>query len=423
MDFLNLLCYNLHNGRFHMVNRRFLLIVVGVVALLSGICLFAGVDVFYHKALEEGQRLYFEEKYDEALRSFRIAEFGLMEEHETLKELYFFYALSLYKLGKFEEAREIIKKFERHLSIKDIKSLPPPASVETDVKVMMATLLGDSQDGKDKKDYRLIKSFEILFQSTRQHLENNRFSEARQGIKKLRRIDKNDPRVYYLVGILHFKQREYLESINSLRNIYDTIGAEFRDAVGYYLVLGFYFEKNYGQALAFYQKSGNGEDKKKLNPIVDKIVKERESIVSQISAHFDKGKLREAIGLFPGDRFFCADILKSVLGKNGQDSRVIEEIIDDCLSYSGNLNQEFFLLAAGYLDGIQKTKSAVKLIEKSPFVKSKEPDHIETHYQLGRLYYKMGSRKKALKQFLLVNDIQEGYKEVKLFIHKIENRS
>jgi tetratricopeptide (TPR) repeat protein len=402
--------------------RRCLPIVLTALCVL-GAFLFGEADIFYHKALAEGKVLFQEGNYEAALSNFKIAEFGLMEEHETLKELYFFYALSLYKLGKFEEAREIIKKFERHLNIEDVKSLTPPASVETDVKVMLATLLGDSQEGEEKKDYRLIKSFEIVFQDTLRHLEENRFSEARQGIKKLSRIDKGDPRVDYLVGILHFKQREYTESIDSLRDIYDAIGAEFRDAVGYYLVLGFYFEKNYGQALAFYQKIGNGEDKKKLNPIIAKIVAERESIISQISAHFDKGKLREAIESFPGDRFFCADILKSVLGKNGQNSGVIEEIIDDCLGYPGNLNQEFFLLAADTLDGMEKTKAAVRLIEKSPFVKSKEPDHIEIHYRLGRLYYKMGSHKKALKQFLLVNDMQEGYKEVKVFIHKIENRS
>ena len=52
---------------------------------------------FYKNLAEEGKKFYMAGKYEEAVENFRIAEFGLMEKKEILKELYLYYSLAHYK--------------------------------------------------------------------------------------------------------------------------------------------------------------------------------------------------------------------------------------------------------------------------------------------------------------------------------------
>lgn len=410
-----------------MKKRRIWLNIVGIAVILSRFCLLAGSDTFYYKTLTDGKRFYSEKKYEEALESFRIAEFGLLEEPESLKELYLFYALTYYKLSKFQDSRDILEKYKKNLDVESLNPREVPATIRNDVKIMVATLKNtrgsQAASVADKKNLELVRSFEMIFQDTWRMLEKNQFADVKKGIRKLIQLDDRDPRADYLSGILYFKKRNYRDCIETLRSVYKSIGDEHRDTAAYYLVLSFYFEKNYGQALAFYQKINNSEDKNKLQSIINKIVAERKQAIARLSSNLDKKYLEDVFTLFPGDQFLCGDILEGILKSPSPDKRVVEDIIEECLRHSLSVNQEFFLLAANFLDGIQKTKSAIKMIEKSPFSREKEQGHIEIHYQLGRLYYKIGSLRKALKQFMMVNEIQEGYKEVRLFIQKIENRS
>ena len=253
--------------------------VIFFCAGFPGTYLFSDADPFYTKLFQEGKTLYAEGKYREAIENFRIGEFGLFEEKEVLKELYLFYSLAYFKLGRVNKAREIIKKIETELGIKDPRTLPIPQAIAIDVKVMTATLLRSGEktpkDVSGKNDYwRKIYNFETQFWNTWKNLENNKLDAIKNNIKKLESIDKKDTRVDYLRGILEFKREKYKGCIKSLSKVEPSaliIGTDrlLLDGLYYYLALSHHHLKNEERCRAYSEGIGDKALKTKLKKIIE----------------------------------------------------------------------------------------------------------------------------------------------------------
>ena len=239
------------------------------------------VDPFYIKIFNQGKNYFFEGKFKEALENFKVAEFGLLDEKKILTEIYLFYSLAQFRLERLDEARKIIKKFETELNIKNVNTLPIPRSIKIDVKIMVATLF-KSQGKKDTDAWKKISSFELLFWNTLQKLDDNNFDDVKNNIKKLKKIDKKDTRIFYIDGIFKFRRRKYKACIKTLNKVkLSTIASDsdpsLPDNLFFYLALSYHYLKKKEESRKFYQKISNKAIKAKLEEIIKKVTSQEKA--------------------------------------------------------------------------------------------------------------------------------------------------
>ena len=254
------------------MDKRRLIVFLCVSLMGAGwFFLYPQAESFYLKTLQEGITYYQQGRYQQAVNQFKIAEFGLLEEKEYLDELYQYYALSYFKLGKVNESREILKTLQAELKVKEPDNIAAPPQIENDWQLMLVTLKNYDNRSKEKEpkniNFALAKSFEEGFQKARQCLKNNDLPGLDKEIKALMRIDKKAVRIPYLRGIAAYMKKDYRECIGYLEKITDVIDPVYKDDVFYYLSLSYYFEKRSQQADSYYQMIGNKALREKIDNI------------------------------------------------------------------------------------------------------------------------------------------------------------
>jgi tetratricopeptide (TPR) repeat protein len=446
------------------MDKKALIFLLCVILVYKGSCfLHSKVDPFYLKALQEGKTSFHEGRYEQASQDLEIAQFGLLEEKEYLAELYLYYALSCFNLRKIEEAHTLIKDLKTKLNIKDPNALPIPAGIAGDVKLMLLTLekynnplykikKAGTKNSIRTKQISIVKprqkspkpptkknispnpaavekSFALLFRETLEKVkENNPAASGKQvekNLKKLERLNKSDARVFYLKALVAFNQRKYKACIKLLEKIVKIMGPTFREDIYYYLVRSYYFVKKYSQALDLYRQIQDPAYREKLAAVIREIIGIRKTSVHNLSGNFSPQGLKTLIRQFPGDRSLCADILDSAIEANPRPDYVIQ-VIRQCEKKPKAYNEPFILGAATYLKSLGKIEKAVKTIKNSRFYNSPDPNHIELHYQLGRLYLDKLELQKALVRMRKVKGMQNNYKKTDYLIEKINfliNRS
>jgi lipopolysaccharide biosynthesis regulator YciM len=241
------------------MDKRRLIVFLYVSLMFAGLFfLYPQAESFYLKTLTEGKTYYHQGRYQQAINQFKIAEFGLLEEKEYLAELYLYYALSYFKLGKINECREILKTLKTELKVKEPDNITAPPQIADDWKLMLATLNKYDTRSKEKGGKNiipiLVKNFEEGFQKALHYLKNNDLPGLDNEIKGLMRIDKKDVRISYLRGIAEFKKKKYSKCIGYLEKITDLIDPVYKDDVFYYLSLSYYFLNKKEQAILYSQR-------------------------------------------------------------------------------------------------------------------------------------------------------------------------
>lgn len=237
--------------------------VLGVLAVI--ICggfttLFAEAEPFYVKVFDKGKTYFAAGNFHEAEMNFRIAEFGLLDEREMLKEVYPYYSLALFQLGRLEEAREIIKRFENGLIVKDLNTITTSPAIKVPFKAMLAALQQIKKTGNGNSRGK-IYSFELLYLQVLQQLENDELKTVSNSIVKLENIDKTNPRLYYLRGILKFKQKNYKACVKALRAFEKVKSTSFEASLPgnlyYHLCLSYHYLNNTKKTAHYYNKVTN----------------------------------------------------------------------------------------------------------------------------------------------------------------------
>jgi tetratricopeptide (TPR) repeat protein len=396
-----------------------------LMVLFLPFLLLAEVDPFYFKVMEQGKSLYYNNQFEEALESFRVAEFGFLENKNHLKEIYLFRALAHYKLKQTDQVQGILNKLETELGIQDISTLKIPPRLEQDVKLLDSVfysqkkMAGPSRNGPVKQNINLRMSFEKLFQSTRSLIREHQFEKARDQLKQLKRINSRDTRIDFLEGLMFFEHKKYSESIPVLRRVYGKNLREFQPEVVYTLVISYYFVGNFGQALAFYQKITVPADQKKLRTIIDKIRAERERMIHELGGRFTKTGFKKLKNRFPGDAFIGRDLLKTAFNRIKPNDPSLLSIIRVCSRNPQACDPDFYLLSADYFMKIRKMNLAIEILKNNRYYSLCKEEHIEICYQVGVLYFKMKKTKRALVEMNKVNRIQKGYKQTDYYIKTI----
>lgn len=210
-------------------------------------------DPFYTKIFSDGKVLFSRGDYQEALKNFQVAEFGLYEDKETLKEIYIYYALTQFKLNRPDQAREILGLLKTELGVTDLAALTPPEALKIDFTAMTGVLADKGLNGKGS--LKAAFDFEVIFMESRQNLKANRLEALPGNISRLEAIDKHDGRIPYLEGIHDFKTNKYRDSVKYLKRAAKTLTRqELLDDINYYLVLCHYALKQKTEALAAFEK-------------------------------------------------------------------------------------------------------------------------------------------------------------------------
>jgi len=220
--------------------------------------LYPQAESFYLKTLQEGKNHYHQGRYQQAINQFKIAEFGLLEEKEYLTELYLYYALSYFKLGKINESWRILKTLQSELKIKAPDNITVPPQIENDLKLMLAALKKYKNPENEKSGKNIIpaqvKNFEEGFQKALRCLKNKDFPGLDKEIKGLMRIDKKDGRISYLQGIAAFKKKKYSKCIEYLQDKTELLDPVYKDDVFYYLSLSYYYLNKKEPAILYSQR-------------------------------------------------------------------------------------------------------------------------------------------------------------------------
>jgi tetratricopeptide (TPR) repeat protein len=389
----------------------------------------AQVDPFYLQAFEAGKKLVQQKLYEQAVARFKISEFGLLEETAVLKELYLYSAYSYYKLDQLEDVRETMKKYKANVGSIDLDFPDMEPSLAREITSMLTELnyIGRSKQVaqlKSKSSSRQTSQSPRIkktegFASVREMIKGKQLEEAARHLKKLKRTHRKAPEIALLEGLFSFYSENYGECIERLVNIYGSLKGQDRDEASYYLVLSYYFKKNFGQSLAYYQKIYDRQTRKQLDNIYNKILNGRQGNINRLAENFSIGELEKLVRRYAGDQFLCEAIFKRVLAIKRRDDPTIEPVIYGCMRYSGAINGDFIVLAADYLKSIDKSRNAVKLMRRFLSDRPLDEADIDVYYTLGKLLLEASNSRAALKEFSIVDKLRPGYRESRKYIYEI----
>ncbi len=202
------------------------------------ICVYSishAADPFYTNLLNEGKALYLAGKYDAALESFKIAEFGLLDEKEYVPELYYFYALTQYKKGAVAESQALLDKMKAVLGEADYAKAKMPAEIERDLSIMTRALSYLGQPGAKPGSLPFFN----LFYETWDLLKAGKLAEADARLKALDRMDGDKARLNFLEGMLAFQKKDFKKCLSRLEKLGLVLPAEFGAEASFYMAYSY----------------------------------------------------------------------------------------------------------------------------------------------------------------------------------------
>ena len=311
------------------------------------------------------------------------------------------------------------------------EELKVPEKIQGDIDVMFSAIdktykkaadgkLLEKQGGKVKKNDRVKKeNYMEVYKSVRNSLKNIDLSEAKSGLKKLRKLDKKNIRTRHISGIVYFRENNYKKVINELIIVSKTGSDELKDEASYYLALSNYFLKNHGQFLAFAQKVKDRNSKGKLSDIRNKVKKIREEGISEITENFfNKRNFNKFAESFNGDILLASDVLDKVVNIIPIRTKDIYYMAGSVLNIPGIYDRDFILNAADFFKDREEDNFAIDIIKRSKFFNDERRENIEIFYKLGLIYNDIGNRKKTRKMMLKVKRIDPKYKKVGYYLTK-----
>lgn len=202
------------------------------LAVIAWFSLFArAADPFYTNLLNEGKQQYLAGKYDVALESFKLAEFGLLDDKEFVPELYYYYALTQYKKGAIGETRELLGKMAAVLGQEGAKKARKPMEIERDIINMTRALNYLDQPGAQPG----MLPFMNLFYETWDLLRDKKMEQAEAKIKVMGKMQNDERRLRFLEGFLAFQKGDHKRCIGRLEKVIEELGGDLGEDAQFYL--------------------------------------------------------------------------------------------------------------------------------------------------------------------------------------------
>ncbi len=393
---------------------------------------------FYTRLYEKGKKMYLAGEFKEAEENLRIAQFGLQDDPKILKQVYLYYSLSNYRLNRGEKVIDITKRLLELYNVKRAEDIPKPDIIRIDLDAMFSAIYKDysipkqvkiNKIGKadtkikiNKKSINKTKLFQKKFLELKNSLDSNNLTKISAGIKQLKKINKGDPRINYLQGIMLFRQGKYSKAEKELIKAKKIRINDLSDDLNYYLSLNYYFLKNYGQTQAFYQNISRNSLKKKLKDIVNKTREIRDTMIKKnVNVLFDKKLFQNTLKMFSGDYFVPRDVFQTAALKNSISLIQLKKYTKYCLTNKKIYERGFILVSSDFFFKKNDKKFAVKILSKSKFYDPPIAENIEIFYRLGIYYFRMRDKKRATFMFRVTNKLSPGFKKTYSYLDNLKN--
>jgi len=199
--------------------------------ILTSTVLLYSADPFYSNLLNEGKLQYQAGKYDEALESFQLAEFGLLDEKEFVAELYYFYAITQYKKGAIGETRALLDKMKTVWGEEGSRKAKRPREIEKEIVNMIRALNYLDQPGAQPG----MLPFMNMFYETWDLLRVKQVDQAEANLKVMGKMRNDERRLRFLEGYLAFQQGDHRRCIGRLEKVIDGLGGDLGEDAQFYL--------------------------------------------------------------------------------------------------------------------------------------------------------------------------------------------
>lgn len=188
-------------------------------------------DPFYTNLLNEGKAQLAAGRLDEALESFKLAEFGLLDEKEFVPELYHYYALAQYKKGAIGESKALLVKMKTVLGDEAYKNAKKPREIEPDLAIMTRALAYLDQPGAKPG----MVPFLNQFYETWDLIKAKKLDLAEAKIKTLGKMGGDEARLRFLEGYLAFQMGDHKRCVSRLEKVASGLGEELGEDAQFYL--------------------------------------------------------------------------------------------------------------------------------------------------------------------------------------------
>jgi lipopolysaccharide biosynthesis regulator YciM len=225
------------------------------MSLISSSKIFA--DNFYKNLLLQAQQDYAKGDYHQAISNLKIAEFGIRDDKNLMKEVYFYYLSSYFKLRKIKEVQKLLKIIQDKYKIADFSNNDFPKIIRQDLSILNIFIRKDILNSKNIEQ-RIL--YETLFYKTITHIEEISGEKLKKIHSRLIQINKVDKRKQIISAFIDFRAEKYKKVVKKIRAVIHKtqfILPEIRDEIHFYLALSFFYLDRQEEALTALQNITN----------------------------------------------------------------------------------------------------------------------------------------------------------------------
>lgn len=224
-------------------------------------------DPFYINMLNEGKLQLASGKLDEAMESFKLAEFGLVDERDYVTELYFYYALAQYKKGQMGEAQALLDKMKLILGLSGLDKAARPKEIDGEIAVMLRSLDYLKQPGAKPG----MLPFYNFFYETWELLKAKKLPEAETRLKAMDKMAGDRTRLLFLEGYLAFQKSDYKRCLGRLEKINGPLPDEISEDASFLLTYSYLKQGNLKEGEKWAQKIKSPEHIHQIMQIMEEI--------------------------------------------------------------------------------------------------------------------------------------------------------
>jgi len=387
-----------------------------VLSLLTGLVVAA--DGFYTTALEEGQALFSQGDYKQALERLEFAAFGLLNRPELMRKVRAYSALALFQLSRFDEARAGLEGIESDPRAIDLKAAGID-DADTELFHIMIRALYPGK--KNETGTGTLRAFELTFLDAYKAAREENWTQVDAGISRLAGLIPDDPRIALLRGMGHIGRGRFGDAFRVLKAVRESIQPEFRDRLLFSLVLAGERVEEYGEARRAYDEIRDERLRRSLEPVIHAVNKRRERDIETLARNYERGLMRRLVERFPKDDTLALEIWKAAVEvkRMPKDSR--ERMALELAAFETATNRQYFLLAAAWLEQVERTPQALKLLEKSRYARVYSVENVELLYMIGRLQGKLGKADRARDLMRRILVLHPSHAAAKNYLDRFQN--